>query len=498
MERLKKISLPGQSDHLLVSTKANRVAIHRAVQAGRLRRLAPKIYSSNFQDAPEKIIRAHCWALAGALFPGALIVDRTALEQKPAADGSVFLVTDQRATDLSLPGLTFRPRQGPPPIQGYDLPFLDGLWMSSQARALLDNLRPTRQRRHIAATLTRGEIELFLEKLLRQGGESVVNRLRDQARELGGLLGQPERAEELSTMIGALSGTREARLGTAAGRARSRGEGYDMDRLQLFETLRAALALHPLARRAARPGHSFLPFFESYFSNFIEGTEFEVGEAYAIVYEGRIPPGRPEDAHDVLGTFRVVSDVAEMRRTADSAEEFLHLLQHRHGVIMGERPERSPGRFKSANNRAGDTLFVEPDLVAGTLRRGFALLPTLTHPLARAIYAMFLVAEVHPFADGNGRVARVMMNAELCRGGLERIIIPSVFRTEYLQALRALTHNQRPDAIISVMDYAQRFTAAVDFSDYGPAVGKLDECHAFAAPADAMGSGLKLVLPSDG
>ena len=33
---------------------------------------------------------------------------------------------------------------------------------------------------------------------------------------------------------------------------------------------------------------------------------------------------------------------------------------------------------------------------------------------------MFLVAEVHPFADGNGRVARVMMNAELIAGGQQR------------------------------------------------------------------------------
>ena len=44
----------------------------------------------------------------------------------------------------------------------------------------------------------------------------------------------------------------------------------------------------------------YLPFFESYFSNFIEGTEFEVDEALAIVFEGRIPKDRPADAHDVL------------------------------------------------------------------------------------------------------------------------------------------------------------------------------------------------------
>ena len=41
--------------------------------------------------------------VAGALFPHALISDRTALEQRPAADGSIFLITDSRSTDLELP-----------------------------------------------------------------------------------------------------------------------------------------------------------------------------------------------------------------------------------------------------------------------------------------------------------------------------------------------------------------------------------------------------------
>jgi len=184
-----------------------------------------------------------------------------------------------------------------------------------------------------------------------------------------------------------------------------------------------------------------------------------------------------------------------MSTVAGDGEDFLQLLRRRHATIMGGRPDKSPGRFKSEANRAGDSLFVRPELVPATLRRGFEMMPTLVHPLARAIYVMFLVAEVHPFDDGNGRVAQMMMNAELCRAGQERIIVPSVYRTEYLQSLRALTHNQRPEAVISVMDFAQRFTSAVDFADYPQAVRLLERCHAFAAPADATGGGMKLVLP---
>lgn len=38
----------------------------------------------------------------------------------------------------------------------------------------------------------------------------------------------------------------------------------------------------------------------------------------------------------------------------------------------------------------------------------------------------FLISEIHPFNDGNGRLARIMMNAELVAENEEKIIIPTV------------------------------------------------------------------------
>ena len=92
---------------------------------------------------------------------------------------------------------------------------------------------------------------------------------------------------------------------------------------------------------------------------------------------------------------------------------------------------------------------------------------------------MFLVSEVHPFADGNGRVARVMMNAELVAGGEERIVIPTVFRDDYLAALRALSQTQRPQPLIHALDYAQRWTIAVDWTSIPETQRQLEACNAF-------------------
>ena len=90
---------------------------------------------------------------------------------------------------------------------------------------------------------------------------------------------------------------------------------------------------------------------------------------------------------------------------------------------MARRTDKRPGKFKLAENRAGATVFVAPDLVEGTLDQGFNLYRSLEMPFQRAVFAMFLVAEVRPFADGNGRTARIMMNAELV-GQSIRVLIP--------------------------------------------------------------------------
>lgn len=60
---------------------------------------------------------------------------------------------------------------------------------------------------------------------------------------------------------------------------------------------------------------------------------------------------------------------------------------------------------------------------------GFARAVGLEDPFARAVFLMFLVSEVHPFDDGNGRIARVMMNAELTAARQARIVIPTAIGT---------------------------------------------------------------------
>ncbi|HWE49026.1 MAG TPA: Fic family protein [Bryobacteraceae bacterium] len=470
-------------------------AASRGVKQGRLRKLSSRLYTRNLRDQPERIVQRNLWPLVASYFPGALIADRTALENRPAPDGSVFLIADHKR-DIALPGVTLRPRKGPGPLDS-DRPFISGLRISSPARAFLENMRPSRARTSLARTLAAPEIEERLDEMLRHGSEDALQRLRDTAREISEPLGLPDEFRRLDNLIGALLGTRSSQLKSPVAVARAAGQPYDPERLDLFQRLFAELSGTAPVTRLARPTDGpALHFFEAYFSNFIEGTEFAVDEAEDIVFNGRIPQSRPEDAHDILGAWKLVSDDREMSRLPRRFDELTALLKSRHATIMEGRPEKGPGQFKTDPNRAGSTLFVAPALLQGTLAKGFEIYRGLTSPLHRAIFMMFLVSEVHPFADGNGRIARVMMNAELIAAGESRIVVPIVYRNNYLMALKALSQNKITGALVRVMDFAQRYTAAVDFEELRTARVILERTNAFADPNEAEAAGVRLVLPT--
>ena len=190
-------------------------------------------------------------------------------------------------------------------------------------------------------------------------------------------------------------------------------------------------------------------------------------------------PARNADSHDVLGTFQIVASRREMQRTPSSADELIEILQDRHRIMMAARPDRNPGMFKMQNNHAGDTHFVDCMLVRGTLRKGFELYHALEHPFAKALFMLFMVSEVHPFSDGNGRISRIMMNAELVKADQSKIIIPTVFRDDYLNALRRLTRKSDPSVLIRAIQRVRQFSAQITGDDFEQTRKYLEECNAF-------------------
>jgi Fic/DOC family len=469
---------------IVFSSSASRIsqAIRRGVKSGKLTKIAPKIYTSNLKDTPEQIIKRHRYQILSQLFPKAVISHRSALEGGISSEGLVVL-SYKYTRNILLPGLEIRLVKGPPADED-DTPFLDNLFIASRGRALLENMRPSRTRGKAAKTLLLSEIEERLDRMVRVYGIEELNRLRDQARGVAKRLNMKLEFSKLDKIVGALLGTRpEIYLQTEVGLSRAKGEPFDPYRVELFAALAAFLQQQdlPLYPRTALSAQSQIheAFFEAYFSNYIEGTEFAIDEAEKIIFENRIIPNRTKDSHDILGTYQIISEKLVIPQTA---AQFESLLLQRHARLMEARPDKGPGQFKNIINRAGSTVFVKPEEVRGTLSKGFSFYQQLKPGIARALFMMFVIAEVHPFIDGNGRIARIMMNGELDAANQCRIIIPTVYREDYLLALRRLSRQQDPGPYIKMLARAQQFTASIPFEEYPKALAWLQAANAFLEP----------------
>lgn len=452
------------------------------IKKGLLRKIAPKIYTTNLEDEPDVIIRRNVFYIIGQLYPQAVISHRSAYELKPTADGDIYL-TYSYSKNISLPGLKIHLMEGPKGTE-HDMPFIENLYISSLERRTLENLQKGRARGNSSKCLPRTSIEEFLERMLQVNGESGLNAFRDKARVVSKELKMEEEFEILNQIIGAILSTKPSKILTSASaQARAQGEPYDSERVRLFGVLFEALHNTPLPLidepNVENAAFRNFAFFESYFSNYIEGTEFEIEEARTIIETGQALPARNADSHDVLGTFQLVASRREMRRTPSSSEELIELLQDRHRILMAARPDRNPGMFKMQNNHAGDTHFVDCTLVRGTLRKGYEFYQAIEHPFAKALFMMFMISEVHPFNDGNGRISRIMMNSELVAADQSKIIIPTVFREDYLNALRRLTRKGDPSVVIRALSRVRQFSANITGDDFEISRKYLDSCNAF-------------------
>jgi len=469
--------------------------IRTLTRAGELRKLGPRLYTKNLRDEPAEIVRRNLWLTVGGYFAGAVISDRTAIELRPAEGDNVFLThpgSDYRTVEL--PGLVIRARPGIGPLPG-DSAYVGGLHISSEARAFLENLRPSRSRSGPARVLPRDRLESRLAEIANRRGIEALNELRDAARAIAPQLDAAGEAEELDRIIGGLFGTGPNDPTTREGAALRAGSPFDSSRVELWDLLVAGIREFVAETRPSPAPWVHFSFYEAYFSNFIEGTEFLVEEAKAIIFEGQIPTSRPRDAHDIIGTFQLVSDPTKQSRVPSDADDLVRILREDHFTMLSSREDANPGQFKDDPNQAGGVVFVAPDLIEGTLREGCERLGVLAPGFERAVFQLFLISEVHPFTDGNGRIARTRMNAELTAAGEQRVMITTAHRDDYSKALRALTLHRNPVPLVRFVDQVQGFSSGADWSSDESAAASLNEINAFSGEPAVDHGGLIDSLP---
>lgn len=489
--------LPRNAKIFIASDFTSTRARQRRVEDGLIMPLARGVWTDAVGADPEALVAEKWREIVAKLLPGAVISERSGFVMRPV-EGELF-VSHPRATPVRLPGLTVYPDGSREHRHDDDQP-LDlhgGLYASSTARALIDNAeqrgRPAAVRRrltreelhdqivHIVTTSTRMQVDNILAAVDRDVNKTAAASIR--------------------VFVEAARGERDTVATTSRSlRAAQKHEGYDVRRLARFRQFAADLSRQKLIQRHIEDVSKtrYAPFYEAYFSNYIEGSTLSIEEAERVVFADD-DVGKPEDAHDMRGTWQIVSDDQEMSRLPGDADEFMDILRDRHRAVMSGRPDKLPGLWKQEANRAGATLFVDPDQVPGTLRAGWEEGQALTDPFQRAVYMMFLVSEVHPFADGNGRSARIAMNGELVAAGQHRIIVPTILRTDYLSALTRATADGGPEGLHRVLEHAQRWVSVGDFSamSAGSKYCLVTDAMYEAGVAERRGKYLRILRPGE-
>jgi hypothetical protein len=89
----------------------------------------------------------------------------------------------------------------------------------------------------------------------------------------------------------------------------------------------------------------------------------------------------------------------------------------------------------------------------------FDLLIEETEPCVCAVLGHFLFVYIHPYMDGNGRIARFLMNVMLASGGYSWTVIPVEKRNEYMSALEKASVEQ------NIIDFVQFVAGLADLNN---------------------------------
>ena len=233
-----------------------------------------------------------------------------------------------------------------------------------------------------------------------------------------------------------------------------------MKNLELAVDLKAQLdALRPLDADQEKSIWQKFRFDWNYHSNNIEGNSLTFGETKSLLLHNITAQGKSLKDHiEITGHNEAINALVDLTRgDAPLTESFVRQL---HELILRERcqvdaitPEGAPtrrwievGQYKTGQNHVqtvtGEIFrFAEPMDVPGKMHTLLQTINELQAPSSAEV--VFVAAKahydfvlIHPFDDGNGRMARLLMNLILIKYGFPPAIIKTQDKQQYFSALR--------------------------------------------------------------
>lgn len=198
-------------------------------------------------------------------------------------------------------------------------------------------------------------------------------------------------------------------------------------------------SLRPLRAQELENLKSFYKIRQTYSSNALEGSTLTEIETKVIIEDGLTVSGKP---------------LKEIYEASGNAEAFDYMMGLAGGHLFSEMDmlkiheifyhridHKVAGKYRNIKVYISGTDVVlpspqhVPDLSKDFIKQITAKSKTL-HPIELASFVHNHFVTIHPFTDGNGRTARLLMNLILIQNGYAIAIIPPIYRLEYLQLCR--------------------------------------------------------------
>ncbi len=176
----------------------------------------------------------------------------------------------------------------------------------------------------------------------------------------------------------------------------------------------------------------------------IEGSKLTLRETASLLEEGVAPSGKPiRDVKEAEAHQKIFSEMLEQQKDLS-----LPLVLRWHKMLFDATKLDIAGKIRRHQVAISGSRFVPPSPaeIYPLLReffRWYERSKLRLHPVELACLAHLKFVTVHPFADGNGRISRLIMNFILHRKGFPMLNVPYKNRNSYYNALeRSQTKKQ--------------------------------------------------------
>lgn len=176
----------------------------------------------------------------------------------------------------------------------------------------------------------------------------------------------------------------------------------------------------------------------TYTSNALEGNSLTETETKIVLEDGITIGGKPiRDYYEALGHSEAYDFIYTLAKKKTFTEQNIKRL---HKLFYRRIDEDNAGKYRKVKVLISGSKYSlpKPEKVPALMEKfagGLEKLEKNCHPVEYSALVHKDFAFIHPFIDGNGRVARLLMNLILLQKGYVIAIIPPILRREYIQTI---------------------------------------------------------------